>query len=79
MQEAMSQASGIDFTKPEVGMRQLYDVAAHIDTRALTRALEKLYDGYLHDSMAGFVHQLDEYKLNRIGFARFRAVFCGDD
>lgn len=79
MQEAMSKASGIDFTKPEVGMRQLYDVAAHIDTRALSPALEKLYDGYLHDSMAGFVHQLDEYKLNRIGFARFRAVFCGDD
>lgn len=79
IQEAMSKASGIDFTKPEVGMRQLYDVAAHIDTKSLGRALEGLYDGYVHDSMAGFVHQLDEYKLNRIGLARFRTVFCGDD
>jgi hypothetical protein len=60
--------------------QQLLAVAQRINPSKITPAVEAFFDGYLHDSMAGFMHQsMDEFKLNGMGLAKFRTVFKGND
>jgi Uncharacterized alpha/beta hydrolase domain (DUF2235) len=60
--------------------RQLLAVAEHIDVNKVTPAVEAFLSRYVHDSMAGFMHQsMDEFKLNGLGLVKFRTVFKGND
>ena len=56
------------------------EVGKRIDTKILTPEIERFFDHYLHDSMAGFIGMgMDEYRRNDIGFVKFRTVFKGND
>lgn len=60
--------------------RVTYEIAEHINTSALTPAIEKFCGNYIHDSMAGFINfGMDEYSKNGLGLAKFRTVFKGND
>jgi hypothetical protein len=60
--------------------RHLINVAKAIKTEAVTPEIEKFFDSYVHDSMAGFIDMgMNEYKLNGIGIAKFRTTFKGND
>ena len=63
--------------RPDV--KSLCEVARRIQPKSLTPAIEIFFDTYLHDSMAGFIEQLNEYRHNRIGFVKFRTIFYGND
>ena len=66
--------------KFEIKDRHAIEVAKRIDVARLTPEIERFFDRYLHDSMAGFIGMgLNEYALNGFGFAKFRTVFKGDD
>ncbi|TDR80105.1 T6SS phospholipase effector Tle1-like catalytic domain-containing protein [Paludibacterium purpuratum] len=54
-------------------------VAAAMDTRHLTPAIESFLEKYVHDSMAGFIaDSVNEAKYNGIGLFKFRTVYTGD-
>jgi len=66
--------------KPQALDCHLISVAKAIKTEALTPEIEKFFDHYIHDSMAGFIDMgMNEYKLNGIGIAKFRTTFKGND
>lgn len=66
--------------QPLVPDRHLINVAKAIKTEAVTPEIEKFFDSYVHDSMAGFIDMgMNEYKLNGIGIAKFRTTFKGND
>lgn len=76
----MAKASGIaSLQQQTLAMERLCDVAEAIDVRKVTPGVEAFLEAHIHDSMAGFIKQLDEYKRNGIGFVKFRTVFKGDD
>jgi len=55
-----------------------HKVAAVINPHHLTPALEHFMEKYVHDSMAGFIEDLNEPKINRIGLLKFRTLYLGD-
>lgn len=56
------------------------DVAKSINVHAVKPEIEKFFDRYVHDSMAGFIDMgMNEFKFNGIGFTKFRTVFKGND
>jgi Uncharacterized alpha/beta hydrolase domain (DUF2235) len=77
LHEDMNKAAGLTgTTTKEVNA---VEVAKSIDIGKLTPAVEHLFDHYLHDSMAGFMKELDEFKWNGLGIVRFRTVYKGND
>ncbi len=52
-------------------------VAAQLDLRRLTPAIEHFLENYIHDSMAGFMGGAEAY-LNS-GLLKFRTVFKGEE
>jgi len=74
--ENMSQASGIPMSTHE---RRALDVARSINPQHITTAVEHLFDWFMHDSIAGFKADLDEYAFNKLGLAKFRTVYKGND
>ena len=44
----------------------------------MIRSVEALFESYLHDSMAGFMSQLDEFNVNGLGIGKLRTVFKGE-
>ncbi|MCB5197543.1 hypothetical protein [Deefgea salmonis] len=59
--------------------RKLIEVAKKMNLNALNEEIEHFLANYIHDSMAGFIAQLNEYGLNSIGIMKFRTVFHGND
>ncbi|MCP5876971.1 hypothetical protein NL390_31415, partial [Klebsiella pneumoniae] len=60
--------------------RQLLEVARRMEVKRVTPAVEAFFDGYVHDSMAGFMQMgVNEYNLNGMGLSKFRTVFKGND
>jgi hypothetical protein len=58
----------------------LYEVAKSINVARVSPEIEHFFDGYIHDSMAGFIDMgMDEYMLNGIGIMKFRSVYKGND
>lgn len=76
LHEKMLKAAGLPPSLPD---KHAIEVARRIDIRAVTPEVERFFDHYLHDSMAGFSAQLNEYTKNGIGFVKFRTVFKGND
>ena len=75
----MQKASGFNF-KATYAENLTYDIADRINLNALTPAIENLCANYIHDSMAGFINfGVNEFALNGLGIAKFRAVFKGND
>ena len=75
----MQKASGFNF-KSTYAENLTYDIADRINLHALTPAIENLCANYIHDSMAGFINfGVNEFALNGLGIAKFRAVFKGND
>jgi len=55
-------------------------VAATIDVRHLTPAIEHFLETYIHDSMAGFsADGVSEPQVNRIGLFKFRTLYMGNE
>ncbi|MFM7025391.1 MAG: T6SS phospholipase effector Tle1-like catalytic domain-containing protein, partial [Limnohabitans sp.] len=74
--EAMHKAAGLQTSATE---KRMAEVARSIDTFLVTEAVDYLFDWFVHDSVAGFKNQLDEFAANQLGAAKFRTVFKGDD
>jgi hypothetical protein len=74
--EAMNKASGL---QPTIKERRMAEIAKSINPQRVTPAIEGFFDLYVHDSMAGFKTKLDEYASNKIGVAKFRSIFKGND
>jgi hypothetical protein len=56
------------------------EVAQSIDVESVTPDMERFFDRYIHDSMAGFINmEMNEFEWNKIGFVKFRTVFKGND
>lgn len=76
----LAKASGIPSLQDEpLRMQRLCEVAETIDVSKLTPEVEAFLEANVHDSMAGFMKQLNEYRLNGIGLVKFRTVFKGND
>jgi hypothetical protein len=61
-------------------LSKLLEVALHIKPGALTTDIERMFSNFVHDSLAGFMGLgMDEYRHNRLGLAKYRTVFKGDD
>lgn len=76
LHEKMLKAAGLPAGVPE---KHAINVAKRINVKSVTPEIERFFDAYIHDSMAGFIEQLDEYKSNGIGLCKFRTVFKGND
>jgi len=77
LHEKMMRAAGL-----QLGLKEKHaiQVAKRIDVRTVKPGIEKFFDQYVHDSMAGFMAmKMDEYEKNGIGIVKFRTVFKGDD
>lgn len=62
--------------KNNVPYQQLRKVMASIDPAKLSAPIERLFDEYVHDSMAGFIgFGMNEYKVNGMGIMKFRRIF----
>lgn len=76
----MAKATGLPGLQDEpLRMQRLCDVAEAMDVNKVTPEIETFFESNVHDSMAGFMKQLDEYKRNGIGLMKFRTVFKGND
>jgi Uncharacterized alpha/beta hydrolase domain (DUF2235) len=73
----MNKAAGLTATSVKEDMA--VQVAQSIDVNKVTLGIETYLDHFIHDSMAGFMEQLDEFGWNGIGIVRFRTVFKGND
>lgn len=76
LHEDMNKAAGL--TTP-IKEASAVAVAKSIDPRKVTTDIEQFFDHYIHDSMAGFIEKLDEFKWNGLGIVKFRTVFKGND
>lgn len=82
--QAVAQHNGYTLTQRET---KWLNVAAAMDTRALTPGIEHLFNHHVHDSLAGFIdmqmHEFtglsDRFFGNRLGLAKYRTVFKGND
>lgn len=76
----MEKATGIQgLGKESLRMQRLCEVAQAMDVSKVTPEVEAFLESNVHDSMAGFMKQLDEYQRNGIGLVKFRTVFKGND
>ena len=76
----MEKATGIQgLGKESLRMQRLCEVAQAMDVSKVTPEVEAFLESNVHDSMAGFIKQLDEYQRNGIGLMKFRTVFKGND
>lgn len=71
----MNRAAGLTIGKYE---QELLDVIDLIEPDTLTPAVERLFEAYVHDSVAGFMSQLDEFNRNGLGIGKLRTVFKGE-
>ena len=77
LHEKMWKAAGLPI---DIREKHVIDIAKRIDMTSVKPGVENFFNRYLHDSMAGFIDMgMDEYKMNGIGFAKFRTVFKGND
>lgn len=77
LHEKMMRAAGL-----QLGLKEKHaiQVAKRIDVHTVKPGIEKFFDQYVHDSMAGFMAMdMDEYDKNGIGIVKFRSVFKGND
>lgn len=78
--QQMEKATGIRGLGNEpLRMQRLCEVAQAMDVSKVTPEVEAFLESNVHDSMAGFMKQLDEYQRNGIGLVKFRTVFKGND
>ena len=65
------------FGKPsDIKMQHLYKIVDHIDINRLSPPVERLFDLYVHDSMAGFIDMgVNEHAVNGMGLMKFRKIF----
>ena len=76
----MAKATGISgLAEESLHMQRSCEVAEAIDISKVTHDIEVFLESHVHDSMAGFMKQLDEFKRNGLGLAKFRTVFSGND
>jgi Uncharacterized alpha/beta hydrolase domain (DUF2235) len=59
--------------------QELLDVIEMIEPNEVKPGVEKLFEAYVHDSMAGFMSQLDEFNRNGLGIGKLRTVFKGEN
>ncbi|MFN3295677.1 T6SS phospholipase effector Tle1-like catalytic domain-containing protein [Caldimonas sp.] len=74
LHQAMHKAAGL---QPSRADRYVYEVVEYMLASPVAPEVEHFFDHYVHDSMAGFKEQLNEYAKNGIGFVKFRTVFQG--
>jgi len=75
--EAVTKAAGIDnVDRHSVKFQQLRKVVESIETAKLSPPVERLFDDYVHDSMAGFIDMgMNEYLANGLGIMKLRKTF----
>lgn len=76
LHEDMNKAAGLTGSLKE---STAVEVAKSIDPRKVTPAIERFFDQHIHDSMAGFIEKLDEFRWNGLGIVKFRTVFKGNN
>ncbi len=75
----MNKAAGLS-NRTSYPQKLVYEIAASIDVDALTPAIEKFCGEYIHDSVAGFIgFGMHEYTFNKLGIAKYRGIFNGND
>jgi Uncharacterized alpha/beta hydrolase domain (DUF2235) len=85
LKKSMNKAAGLPQTPPKLHEERALEVAQEMDDALLTPAIEAFLGKYVHDSLAGFMAQkVNEYDYlyvlgNRMGLAKFRSVFKGND
>jgi len=57
----------------------MIEVAQSIAPQRVTNDAGYLLGWIVHDSVAGFLDKLNEFKWNKLGAAKFRTVFKGSD
>ena len=72
----MHKAAGLVIGKYDL---ELLEVVEMIEPAQLTPGIENLFDAYVHDSVAGFMEQLDEFNRNGLGIGKLRTVFKGEN
>lgn len=72
----MHRAAGLTIGSDE---QELLNVLELLEPDALTPGVEKLFDSYVHDSVAGFMSELDEFSWNGLGIGKLRTVFKGEN
>jgi hypothetical protein len=70
----MHRASGLPISR---GEQELLDILELIEPNELLPNVERLFESYVHDSVAGFMSQLDEFDRNGLGIGKLRTVFKG--
>jgi len=83
LQDQMIKAAGLtEQHKNDKNLQQLYEVISHIEPNRLSPAVQKFFENYLHDSMAGFIDMggrlTNEYLYNGFGIMKFRKIFKGE-
>lgn len=71
----MHRAAGLGISKHH---QELLDIIELLEPEIVTPAVEKFFEAYVHDSVAGFMSQLDEFNRNGLGIGKLRTVFKGE-
>lgn len=70
------------------GGKLLFDERADLDVATLMEgirlepvpaAMVHFFDNYIHDSLGGFIEQVDEFAFNDYGLMKYRRTFFGDN
>jgi len=75
--EAAIKSAGMEASyQQNIPYQQLRKVMAAIDVNKLSEPIERFFDEYVHDSVAGFYNAgMNEYGLNEMAIMRFRSIF----
>jgi len=75
--EAAIKSAGMEANyQHNIPYQQLRKVMASVDVRKLSEPIERFFDEYVHDSVAGFYNAgMNEYSLNEMAIIRFRSIF----
>lgn len=75
--EAAIKSAGMEASyQQNIPYQQLRKVMVAIDASKLSEPIERFFDEYVHDSVAGFYNAgMNEYGLNEMAIMRFRSIF----
>jgi hypothetical protein len=62
--------------RADLDVAQIMD---NIRSEPLPAAVVHFFDNYIHDSMGGFIEQVDEFSFNGYGLLKYRRIFFGDN
>lgn len=62
--------------RADLDVAQIMD---NIRSEPVPAAAVHFFDNYIHDSMGGFIEQVDEFSFNGYGLLKYRRIFFGDN